>query len=62
MKIWTLTLEGRREPFLWLTHEGPQSERTIVATVEKVTRQGETVIVGLITHRPRITVTEVTNV
>jgi hypothetical protein len=53
MKVWTLRLEGRRKPFLWLTDEGLDSLRTIKRTLERVTEQGETVIVGLTTHRPR---------
>jgi hypothetical protein len=48
MKIWTLTLEGRRQPFLEHIVEDDQAAETIRRTVERATAAGYTVIVNVI--------------
>jgi hypothetical protein len=45
--IWTIRLEGRPEPFLWVVHEGNESVRFVERTVAQATARGETVIVNL---------------
>lgn len=48
MKIWTLTLEGRREPFLQHIVEDAQAAETIRRTVEHAKAEGHTIIVNVI--------------
>ena len=45
--IWTVQIEGRREPSLWLAHEGAESARIVERYVDKCTRAGLTVLVNL---------------
>jgi hypothetical protein len=55
--IWTVRVEGRREPSLSLTHEGPDSAIAVERAVSQAKARGETVIVGLATKRPKVEVT-----
>jgi hypothetical protein len=45
--VWTVRIEGRREPSLWLTHEGVESARIVERYVDKCTSAGLTVLVNL---------------
>ena len=54
MKVWTVRLEGQRTPFLWVTHEGRASEDTVRRVIDQCVAAGDTVIVGLVHHRPRV--------
>lgn len=57
--VWTVRIEGRRQPSLWMTHEGATSAREVERYVEQLTAKGETVIVNLTrTHQPRAVVVE----
>jgi hypothetical protein len=51
MKVWTLRLDGERRPFLWLTHEGDESQALIDRTVARAKDRGLDVVVGLTRRR-----------
>lgn len=50
--VWTVRLEDRDVPHLWLTHEGKQSAAFIERHVAKCTALGHNVIVGLSSRPP----------
>jgi len=61
VKIWTLTLEGRRKPFLEHV-DNAQAAETIRRTIDRTTAKGLTVIVNVVSRgRLRVTVEEVPN-
>lgn len=62
MKLWTVTIEGRRRPILRLEHDGREAVATVERTIARAKAAGFTVIVGLVTTRRRITVEEIPNV
>jgi hypothetical protein len=57
VKWWTLTVEGRRTPFLQHVDD-ERAPETIRRTVERAKAEGLTVIVNVTTKRTRITVEE----
>lgn len=52
--VWTVRLEDRAVPHLWLTHEGKDSAAFIERHVAKCTALGHTVIVGLSSRVPAV--------
>jgi hypothetical protein len=45
--VWTVRIENRATPHLWLLHEGPESARAIERHVATCVALGYTIIVGL---------------
>lgn len=54
MNVYTLRLDGEPRPFLWVLDEGPQTEALLNRTIKQCVARGETVIVGLVRHQPRV--------